>query len=279
MTVSKFQPRCLLLVLSALLLVCTNGLAQQEKNDEAKPRNPAREITKLKSRFGKQLLQLTEQYREAEAGTERDKVVANRREFEVEITNQVLELTRARDDANRNIRDLVWYINRTKGEARENVFTELITEYTDSERLTRLVTELGRGNRLSEQTETWLRQIIEKSSNEKVQAVATFELASYLEQVRELAAYSEDEEYLSERTEEQLNTEIESLLNQCQEKFADVATRNTTIGRLATAKLFAARIGVGKPAPEIEGVDLDGVAFKLSDYRGKVVMIDFWGDW
>jgi hypothetical protein len=223
MTVSKFQPRCLLLVLSALLLVCTNGLAQQEKNDEAKPKNPAREITKLKSRFGKQLLQLTEQYREAESGTERDKVVANRREFEVEITNQVLELTRARDDANRNIRDLVWYINRTKGQARENLFTELITEYTDSERLTRLVTELGRANSLSEQTETWLRQIIEKSSNEKVQAVATFELASYLEQVRELAAYSEDEEYLSERTEEQLNTEIESLLNQCQEKFADVA--------------------------------------------------------
>ena len=32
-------------------------------------------------------------------------------------------------------------------------------------------------------------------------------------------------------------------------------------------------------APEIEGNDLDGVAFKLSDYRGKVVVLDFWGDW
>ena len=36
---------------------------------------------------------------------------------------------------------------------------------------------------------------------------------------------------------------------------------------------------VGKLAPEISGVDLDGVPFKLSDYRGKVVMLDFYGDW
>ncbi len=36
---------------------------------------------------------------------------------------------------------------------------------------------------------------------------------------------------------------------------------------------------IGSVAPEIEGADLDGVAFKLSDYRGKVVVIDFWGDW
>jgi hypothetical protein len=36
---------------------------------------------------------------------------------------------------------------------------------------------------------------------------------------------------------------------------------------------------VGQLAPEIEGEDLDGVPFKLSDYRGKVVVLDFWGTW
>lgn len=36
---------------------------------------------------------------------------------------------------------------------------------------------------------------------------------------------------------------------------------------------------VGKLAPEIEGEDVDGVPFKLSDYRGKVVLLDFWGHW
>ena len=36
---------------------------------------------------------------------------------------------------------------------------------------------------------------------------------------------------------------------------------------------------VGALAPEISGSDLDGVPFKLSDYRGKVVLLDFWGMW
>jgi hypothetical protein len=36
---------------------------------------------------------------------------------------------------------------------------------------------------------------------------------------------------------------------------------------------------IGKVAPEIEGEDLDGKGFKLSDYRGKVVVLDFWGHW
>ena len=36
---------------------------------------------------------------------------------------------------------------------------------------------------------------------------------------------------------------------------------------------------VGQMAPDITGEDIDGVAFALSDYRGKVVMLDFWGDW
>lgn len=38
-------------------------------------------------------------------------------------------------------------------------------------------------------------------------------------------------------------------------------------------------LAIGKVAPEIEGEDVDGKKFKLSDYRGKVVVIDFWGDW
>ena len=36
---------------------------------------------------------------------------------------------------------------------------------------------------------------------------------------------------------------------------------------------------LGMPVPDIDGQDTDGVAFKLSDYRGKVVLIDFWGNW
>jgi hypothetical protein len=41
----------------------------------------------------------------------------------------------------------------------------------------------------------------------------------------------------------------------------------------------AAGLEVGNIAPDIVGEDIDGQQFKLSDYRGKVVVIDFWGHW
>ena len=53
-----------------------------------------------------------------------------------------------------------------------------------------------------------------------------------------------------------------------------------TFGTAANSALFELRnLRVGKTVPEVEGEDVDGAKFKLSDYRGKVVMLDFWGHW
>ena len=54
----------------------------------------------------------------------------------------------------------------------------------------------------------------------------------------------------------------------------------SSVSAMAQAKKHSpADLAVGKLAPEISGVDVDGRKFKLSDYRGKVVVLDFWGDW
>ena len=54
----------------------------------------------------------------------------------------------------------------------------------------------------------------------------------------------------------------------------------TTLALRARAPEFQrTRLQIGMEVPDIVGADLDGVPFKLSDYRGKVVVIDFWGDW
>jgi cytochrome oxidase Cu insertion factor (SCO1/SenC/PrrC family) len=42
--------------------------------------------------------------------------------------------------------------------------------------------------------------------------------------------------------------------------------------------LFAYSV-LNQVAPEIAGEDVDGKEFKLSDYRGKVVVLSFWGFW
>ena len=69
---------------------------------------------------------------------------------------------------------------------------------------------------------------------------------------------------------------------QAEKYFQDVAEKYGTPEQIESARghLFAMRnLAIGKVAPEIEGEDVDGKKFKLSDYRGKVVMLSFWGDW
>ena len=36
---------------------------------------------------------------------------------------------------------------------------------------------------------------------------------------------------------------------------------------------------IGEAAPTLQAKDTDGRLFSLADYRGKVVLLDFWGNW
>lgn len=64
------------------------------------------------------------------------------------------------------------------------------------------------------------------------------------------------------------------------EKYANVRTYKGELSELAGREKFKIEhLSVGGNAPEIIGEDIAGKAMKLSDYRGKVVLLDFWGDW
>jgi len=64
-------------------------------------------------------------------------------------------------------------------------------------------------------------------------------------------------------------------------EYADVpAARQGVLGDAAQATMHEMKdLAVGKTAPDITGEDIQGAPLKLSDYRGKVVMLDFWGHW
>jgi hypothetical protein len=75
--------------------------------------------------------------------------------------------------------------------------------------------------------------------------------------------------------------EAKAALNEVVTKYADeVYFRDRKLGPAAEAVIFELEhLAVGMEAPEIEGEDLDGGPMKLSEFRGKVVLLDFWGDW
>jgi thiol-disulfide isomerase/thioredoxin len=74
--------------------------------------------------------------------------------------------------------------------------------------------------------------------------------------------------------------EAERFFDRVVEQYADIAGRSGKLGEAAGKELFRLReLAVGKPAPEVEGEDVDGKPFRLSDYRGKVVVLTFSGNW
>jgi thiol-disulfide isomerase/thioredoxin len=55
--------------------------------------------------------------------------------------------------------------------------------------------------------------------------------------------------------------------------------RSLTLKPLAEKLPDRASLEVGSAAPEFSFSDIDGKRHRLSDYRGKVVLLDFWGVW
>ena len=60
----------------------------------------------------------------------------------------------------------------------------------------------------------------------------------------------------------------------------DQALREMPLGKEMQGAIdIALRTEVGAIAPDFEKVDKDGNTIRLSDYRGKYVLLDFWGSW
>jgi hypothetical protein len=95
-----------------------------------------------------------------------------------------------------------------------------------------------------------------------------------------LEAMGVESEALAKTDPDVSSKEAESAFERVVKEFGDVSRGRDSLAQAARAELHAIRdLAVGQPCPEIAGEDLDGKPFKLSDYKGKVVVVDFWGDW
>jgi hypothetical protein len=165
----------------------------------------------------------------------------------------------------------MWVLKVTQNgheELKRQAVEILLNDYIDSDVIEELPLGLRHGGSVygEELCVSGLRTMVTESSNAKVAAGAHFQLAGYL-----LDLPNAGEEQMEEARE---------LLEALKEKYGELQDgRKRTYAALADGVLQSMEIAPGKPAPEIEGKDLDGVPFKLSDYRGKVVLLDFWGHW
>ncbi len=59
------------------------------------------------------------------------------------------------------------------------------------------------------------------------------------------------------------------------QRHGDIAASVSLNNRIQTARAVA----IGSVAPQLQGTNLDGNLLKLSDYRGRYILVDFWASW
>jgi hypothetical protein len=197
----------------------------------------------------------------------------------------------------------VWQVNSVpwpvemggRDEARPRAFALLRRDHIRSEKLGPLCERISYG--LCAEYEPFLREVREKNPHKQVRAQAILALAHFLsnrslkfdlvlgdpKQAREFAdLFGKDYlERLRRQDRAKDAEEAEALLVRAERDYGDVKLPDgETVAQKAEPELFGLRhLSVGKVAPDIEGEDQDGVTFKLSDYRGKVVLLDFWSEY
>lgn len=141
-------------------------------------------------------------------------------------------------------------------------FDELIAEYADSKAmeqyasfLPRMAPSVGGDSRVVVET------ILKKTKSDEVRAGAMMGLAEFLSAKK---AATDDEKALAADYYAQLES-----------KFATTQAGKTVVGK----KWSRENLVVGKPCPDESSIDETGTKFKISDYKGKVVVLDFWGIW
>jgi peroxiredoxin len=118
---------------------------------------------------------------------------------------------------------------------------------------------------------------------EKAEAVRMLRLSPAILKLPQVQERRDNLERLANEDPQPLELQAEQWFERVRGQFADITLseyQREPLGPQAQRSLFALRkLGIGQMAPEIEGEDLDGRRFRLSDYRGKVVVLIFCGNW
>ena len=113
--------------------------------------------------------------------------------------------------------------------------------------------------------------MLEETNVDAVKATTSFSLLELL---------SKKVKTVEGKEAELLQAEIESLSKSIKTEYAEFTDLvGTPLGERLEGIEFSKNLAIGNPVPDIFGSDLDGVEFKLSDYKDNVVMVSFWGQW
>jgi hypothetical protein len=185
--------------------------------------------------------------------------------------------------------------NRSGERLQARAIAILLRDHVRSDRLGEASRRVMYG--FSRDCETFMRTVLEKNPHREIQGLVCLRLAQFLNWRAQRLDLLEDQPEMAKRYEglfgkeylaslrrqdrAEVVREIEAIFERAVEQYGDVKLPYAdTVGIKAKADLHEIRhLSVGKEAPDIDGVDQDDKRFRLSDYRGKVVLLYFWSEY
>lgn len=164
---------------------------------------------------------------------------------------------------------LAWIVRNAEADAaRKTALDALLAHHLAAPEMIDVVQSLAWG--WEDYTEAFLENVSSQAPSRELKGQALFALAQRVS--REAMG---DPPTAPERA-----RRAEELLTRVRGEYGDIASGKQTLADQADPFLWELQhLRIGMTAPEIEGTDIDGNTFRLSDYRGKVVVLDFWGFW
>jgi thiol-disulfide isomerase/thioredoxin len=281
-----------------MLILVLSGSVQ-----EPEPRT-ARERYELLSRqyeaAKKDLAKASEEVH-GDVSSDRQKMIQDRSSQVSAFADRFLKLAEEHPDDPIAFDTLVTVVNeRFTLDDEVRALGDLVRDHVREKRLAPLCIRLKYLSRSPAWTraESWLREVIERSPHPNVKASACFNLAGLIEDESQFVRYFQrnpgeaDQVFFNSMlgddgvkklcgsNPEQLDREAEGLYRRIIEQYPGMEDSTGNLADRARGRLFAIRnLGIGRVAPDIVGEDLDGKPMKLSDFKGKVVVLNFWATW
>jgi hypothetical protein len=257
--------------LIALLLLAPPGRAadeQKEKSKSEKDSAAAKQFRELQDDLKKLREEAVKANEDAKTDEEKQKVQDGFREkLRQQFVGRALDLAAKYPKEDEAFKSLQFVLAVGRPDQVDKAVDLLLKEFAKSDSVITLAQQLAQQG--SSAAEKLLQGLLQQKTGHDQQAGLYLGLGQLYKSQSESADMSFPEAV-------KLNEKAEKAFAQVTDEFKDVKD----VAEQAKASLFEVRtLGIGKKAPDISGEDADSKKFKLSDYRGKVVVLDFWASW
>jgi hypothetical protein len=281
----------------AVLALCGGARAAPEDPPTVAPAPPTakEEFDGVKAEYDKAMKDFNTAYRAAKTDEERSKIYSDSYPKAEEWAPRFKAIAEKHPTDPAAADCLAWLVqNIRKPDAQAEALDLLVSKHLASPVIANVCQSLQYSQ--APNAESFLRAVLAKSADREAQGRACYVLAKMTSSMVDLSGRMKDDAQFAGNLEKwygkpyverlraadpaALAKESEDLFGQVVEKYGDLKYGRSSLGEKAKGDLFEMKnLVVGKTAPEIEGEDQDGKRFKLSDFRGKVVLLDFWGFW